>query len=291
MGASYPEHLFSANNEGIPWEVATDAADSKKDVEKVCRQHVLSTACLSLGLLDALGAICFLLAIPLSKNMWLGIPLLLCFVLAVLGCYLADKVEPSGYGQATPKYLRNDGEGHWGTPDPNSEYTNLSVPTLMDVNKDGGNPIMFVNEPYIWENIKGMESRCEHPNHWDLSIPYIAVSVPAYLNLKDEVLQEEYRRNYDDTQVRVLTAKIVYATQQIEELEEFALSPDNVVKFGKTSSTKLLEDTKKCLDWYREYRETNLTELKNLLEYKHQEQLKIRDELGIPENTAGRWKE
>lgn len=25
MGASYPEHLFSANNEGIPWEVATDA--------------------------------------------------------------------------------------------------------------------------------------------------------------------------------------------------------------------------------------------------------------------------
>lgn len=102
MGVSYPEHLFSANNEGIPWEVATDAADSKKDVEKVCRQHVLSTACLSLGLLGALGAICFLVAIPLSKNMWLGIPLLLCFVLAVLGCYLADKVEPSGYGSATP---------------------------------------------------------------------------------------------------------------------------------------------------------------------------------------------
>ena len=68
----------------------------KKDVEKVCRQYVLSTACLSLGLLGALGAICFLIAIPLSKNMWLGIPLLLCFVLAVLGCYLADKVEPSG---------------------------------------------------------------------------------------------------------------------------------------------------------------------------------------------------
>lgn len=143
MGASYPEHLFSANNEGIPWEVATDAADSKKDVEKVCRQHVLSTACLSLGLLGALGAICFLIAIPLSKNMWLGIPLLLCFVLAVLGCYLADKVEPSGYGSATPKYLRNDGKGHWGTPDPNSKYTNLSVPTLADVNKDGGNPIMY----------------------------------------------------------------------------------------------------------------------------------------------------
>ncbi len=289
MGASYPEHLFSANNEGIPWEVATDAADSKKDVEKVCRQHVLSTACLSLGLLGALGAICFLIAIPLSKNMWLGIPLLLCFVLAVLGCYLADKVEPSGYGSATPKYLRNDGEGHWGTPDPNSKYTNLSVPTLADVNKDGGNPIMFVNDPYIWENIKGMESSCDHPNHWDLSIPYIVVSVPAYLNLKDEVLQEEYRRNYDDTQVRVLTAKIVYATQQIEELEEFALSPDTVGKLGKTDSTKLLEDTKKCLDWYREYRETNLTELKKLLDQKHQEQLKIREELGIPEDTDGRW--
>lgn len=289
MGASYPEHLFSANNEGIPWEVATDAADSKQDIKKVFRQYVLSTACLSLGLLCALGAIFFLLAIPLSKNMWLGIPLLLCFVLAVLGCYLADKVEPSGYGQATPKYLRNDGKGHWGTPDPNSKYTNLSVPTLADVNKDGGNPIMFVNDPYIWENIKGMESRCDHPNHWDLSIPYIAVSVPEYLNLKDEVLQEEYRRNYDDTQVRVLTVKIVYATQQIEELEEFALSPDTVGKLGKTDSTKLLEDTKKCLDWYREYRETNLTELKKLLDQKHQEQLKIREELGIPEDTDGRW--
>lgn len=89
----------------------------------------------------------------------------------------------------------------------------------------------------------------------------------------------------------VLTAKIVYATQQIEELEEFALSPDNVVKFGKTNNTRLLEDTKKCLDWYREYRETNMSEFKNLLDQKHQEQLKIRDELGIPENTAGRWKE
>lgn len=148
---------------------------------------------------------------------------------------------------------------------------------------------MFVNEPYIWENIKGMESRCDHPNHWDLSIPYIAVSVPEYLNLKDEVLQEEYRRNYDDTQVRVLTAKIVYATHQIEELEEFALSPDNVVKFGKTNNTKLLEDTKKCLDWYCEYREANLTELKKLLDQKHQDQLKIREELGIPEKTDGRW--
>lgn len=213
----------------------------------------------------------------------------MCCVLAILLIHLADKVEPVGYGVATPKYLRNDGEGHWGTLDPNSEYTNLSVPTLADVNKDGGNPIMFVNDPYIWENIKGMESRCEHPNHWDLRMPYVAVSVHEYLNLKDEALEEEYRRNYDDTQVRVLTAKIVYATQQIEDLEEFALSPDNVVKFGKTDSTKLIEDTKKCLNWYREYRETNLTELTNLLEYKHQEQLKIREELGIPENTDGRW--
>lgn len=54
--------------------------------------------------------------------------------------------------------------------------------------------------------------------------------------------------------------------------------------------TKLIEDTKKCLNWYREYRETNLTELKNLLDQKHQEQLKIREELGIPEDLAGRWK-
>lgn len=291
MGASYPEHLFSANNEGIPWEVATDAADSKQDIKKVCRQRVLSTACLSLGLLCALGAIFFLIVIPLSKNMWLCIPLLLCFALAVLGCWLTDKVEPEGYGVATPKYLRNDGEGHWGTPDPNSKYTNLSVPTLADVNKSGGNPIMFVNKPYTWENIRGLENQCEHPNSWDLSMPYVSVPVPEYLNLEDEALQEEYRRNYDDTQVRVLTVKIVYATQQIEELEEFALSPDNIGKFGKTDSTKLIEDTRKCLDWYREYRETNLTELKKLLDQKHQEQLKIREELGIPEETDGRWKE
>lgn len=86
MGASYPEHLFSANNEGIPWETATDAANSKQDIEKVRRQRVLSTACSSLVLLFALGAICLLLVIPLSKNMWLGIPFLLCFALAVLGC-------------------------------------------------------------------------------------------------------------------------------------------------------------------------------------------------------------
>lgn len=213
MGVSYPEHLFSANNEGIPWEIATDAADSKQDVEKVCRRQVLSIACLSLGLLGALGAIFFLIVILLSKNMWLGIPLLLCFALAVLGFWLTDKIEPVGYGEATLKYLRHDGEGHWGTPDSNSDYTNLSVPTLADVNKNDGNPIMFVNEPYIWDNIRGLENHCEHPNSWDLMMPYVAVSVPEYLNLNDEALQEEYRRNYDDTQVRVITAKIVcYST-------------------------------------------------------------------------------
>lgn len=60
MGASYPEHLFSANNEGIPWEIATDAADSKKDVEKVCRQRRLTTVLPCLALLSIIGAFCFL---------------------------------------------------------------------------------------------------------------------------------------------------------------------------------------------------------------------------------------
>lgn len=32
-----------------------------------------------------------------------------------------------------------------------------------------------------------------------------------------------------------------------------------------------------------------MIELKKLLDQKHQEQLKIREELGIPENTDGRW--
>lgn len=209
MGASYPEHLFSANNEGIPWEVATDAADSRKDVKKVCRQRRLTTVLACLVLLSIIGAFCFLANGLLQVNIWLLISFLLCCVLAILLIHLADKVEPVGYGVATPKYLRNDGEGHWGTLDPNSEYTNLSVPTLADVNKNGGNPIMFVNKPYIWENIRGLENHCKHPNSWDLMMPYVAVSVPAYLSLKDEALQEEYRRNYDDTQVRVVTAKIV----------------------------------------------------------------------------------
>lgn len=69
---------------------------------------------------------------------------------------------------------------------------------------------MFVNNPYIWENIKGLENHCEHPNSWDLRMPYVAVSVPEYLNLKDEALENEHKRNYDDTQVRVTTVMLVY---------------------------------------------------------------------------------
>ena len=66
---------------------------------------------------------------------------------------------------------------------------------------------------------------CDHPNTESLRIPYGSILTSKYIDLNNKTLEEEYENNYDSTTVRLLTAKIVYATQRIEDIENYALDP------------------------------------------------------------------
>ena len=127
-----------------------------------------------------------------------------------------------------------------------------------------------------------------HPDPESLRIPYGSILVSEYIDLGNETLEQEYKNSYDDTTVRLLTAKIVYATQRIEDIENYALDPTNR-KWDQTSKPLTFEETLAYLNWYREYRETNMAELKKFLEQTHTERQALREKLGIPENTKNRW--
>lgn len=195
---------------------------------------------------------------------------------------------PPTYSLWEREDFRNDGDGAWGRRDPASEYTNFSVPTLASVEEYDGDTVMFVNALYPWEGMRTLSPCCDHPNTKSLRIPYGSILTSEYINLNNKTLEEEYENNYDNTNVRVLTAKIVYATQRIEDIENYALDPTNR-KWDQSSKPLTFEEILAYLDWYREYRETSMAELKRFLEQKHAENQMIREKLGIPENTENRW--
>lgn len=209
-------------------------------------------------------------------------------ILFVFSAVVADEIVPPAYSHWDREDFRNDGDGVWGRRDPGSEYTNFSVPTLASVEEYDGGTVMFVNALYRWEGMRTLSPCCDHPNTESLKIPYCSVLTSEYIDFNNDTLEEEYGNNYDNTTVRVLTAKIVYATQRIEDIENYALDPTNP-KWDQTSKPLSLEETRVYLNWYRKYRETNLMELKKFLEQAHTERQALREKLGIPENTKNRW--
>ena len=284
-----PTTLFGKNGAGTPWEEATGAENSKRDIEKIEKRFSY------IWMLNALAIIFFVLAalsffsVSLFPNLyWLAGTTLLFVILFAFSAYFAEDIVPPTYSLWEREDFRNDGDGAWGRRDPASEYTNFSVPTLASVEEYDGDTVMFVNALYPWEGMRTLSPCCDHPNTKSLKIAYRSVLTSEYIDLGNETLEEEYENNYDDTTVRLLTAKIVYASQRIEDIENYALDPTNR-KWEQTSKPLPLEETLAYLNWYREYRETSMAELKRFLEQKHAENQMIREKLGIPENTKNRW--
>lgn len=284
-----PTTLFGKNGAGTPWEDATGAKNSKRDMEKADKRLYFANAlvavadgCLILAVLSFFGTSLF------PSILW-GIGAVLLFlILAIIFFVIADKLIPLQYSSWSRKCWRNDGDGVWGRRDPGSEYTNFSVPTLASVEEYDGGTVMFVNTLYKWEGVRMLSSCCDHPNRGSLGVPYGSILASEYIDFNNEALEEEYEHNYDNTTVRLLTAKIVYATQRIEDIEKYALDPTNPA-WKQTSKPLTLEETLAYLNWYREYRETSLVELKKFLEQAHTERQALREKLGIPENTKNRW--
>ena len=284
-----PTTLFGKNGAGTPWEDATGAKNSKRDIGKIEKRFSY------IWMLKALAIIFFVLAVlsfcsvSLFPDMyWHAGTTVLFVILFVFSAVVADEIAPPAYSHWDREDFRNDGDGVWGRRDPGSEYTNFSVPTLASVEEYDGGTVMFVNALYRWEGMRTLSPCCDHPNTESLKIPYCSVLTSEYIDFNNDTLEEEYGNNYDNTTVRVLTAKIVYATQRIEDIEKYALDPTNPA-WEQTSKPLTLEETLAYLNWYREYRETSLVELKKFLEQAHTERQALREKLGIPENTKNRW--
>lgn len=284
-----PTTLFGKNGAGTPWEEATGAKNSKRDMEKLKKYFLYSHLLKALAVIFlGLAVISFFGVLPLPNVYWnIGVALLF-FILMAGSICIADGIVPPPYSLWVREYLRNDGDGVWGRRDPGSEYTNFSVPALVSVEEYDGDTVMFVNVLYRWEGMRMLSPSCDHPNTKSLMIPYGSILTSEYINLNNKTLEQEYEHNYDNTNVRLLTAKIVYATQRIEDIENYALDPTNR-KWDQSSNPLTLDETRAYLNWYREYRETSMAELKRFLQQKYAENQMIREKLGIPENTENRW--
>lgn len=284
-----PTTLFGKNGAGTPWEEATGAKNSKRDMEKLKKYFLYSHLLKALAVVFlGLAVISFFGVLPLPNVYWdIGVAILFFILMAGSICIADDIVSPA-YSSWDREYLHNDGDGVWGRRDPASEFTNFSVPALVSVEEYDGGTVMFVNALYRWEGIRMLSPCYIHPDPESLRIPYGSILVSEYINLNNETLEEEYKNNYDNTTVRLLTAKIVYASQRIEDIENYALDPTNP-KWEQTSKPLTLEETRAYLNWYREYRETSMVELKKFLEQVHAERQALREKLGIPENTKNRW--
>lgn len=284
-----PAELFGKNGAGIPWEEATGAKNSKRDMEKLKKYFLHSHLLKALAVIFlGLAVISFFGVLSLPNVHWnIGVAILFFILMAGSICIADDIVSPA-YSSWDREYLNNDGDGVWGRRDPACEYTNFSVPTLASVEEYDGGTVMFVNALYRWEGMRLLSPCADHPNTESLRIPYGSILVSEYIDLGNETLEQEYEKNYDNTTVRLLTAKIVYASQRIEDIEKYALDPTSP-KWEQASKPLPLEEIQTYLNWYREYRETSMAELKRFLEQKYAENQMIREKLGIPENTENRW--
>ena len=82
--------------------------------------------------------------------------------------------------------------------------------------------------------------------------------------------QGEFFANRKDAQVRILTARIVYATQQIGWLDRLALEKAPEIVLGEQGGLvpALLDDYRACKDWYTRYRDENMAVLQGIIEKK-----------------------
>ena len=190
-----PTTLFGKNGAGTPWEEAIGAKNSKRDMEKLKKYFFYSHLLKALAVVFlGLAVISFFGVLPLPNVYWdIGVAILFFILMAGSICIADDIVSPA-YSSWDREYLHNDGDGVWGRRDPASEFTNFSVPALVSVEEYDGGTVMFVNALYRWEGIRMLSPCYIHPDPESLRIPYGSILVSEYINLGNETLEEEYKK-------------------------------------------------------------------------------------------------
>ena len=165
--------------------------------------------------------------------------------------------------------LAEDGKGYWDPVDPSIGYTNLSVPMIV---RGRHETFLCVCPEYLWD------SACETmDSYFPLVLDFNdrfrllrKVPIPPEVMVRTPERQGEFFANRKDAQVRILTARIVYATQQIGWLDRLALEKAPEIVLGEQGGLvpALLDDYRACKDWYTRYRDENMAVLQGIIEKK-----------------------
>lgn len=294
MGASYPEHLFSANNEGIPWEEASGAKNSRDPLTKWNRhyRHLNNVWILMWGSFASVFLIMGLYFVAVNAGFQFGavakIIIGVLFCVSVTLAYLLGFFVVLFHINGIRKYyvaLIADGEGYWESVDPDLGYMNLSVPTII---QDEGEMFLCVAPQFLWASTREDRETYYHPNCYGDFNYFYKMPLPHEVRFYNSERQDEFMRSKHDTQVRLLVAKIVYAKQQISWLERLALekSSDLVVDEQGELVSVLLDDYKACKNWYDRYLNENLAMFNEIIEKKLADRADEEKQKNIRENIV-----
>lgn len=271
---NHPKELFSTNNEGIPWEKACKAAYSRehrsiwaRHSRKLNTMWALMWASLAATfLLFVLSCILIFggFHVGLVIDNILGAALFVLLIADVV--FFLPVVALPNFNKVRKYYAKlsdDDQDGLWDSVDSNSGYTNLSMPMIIHNENE---TFLCVHPRFSWEPIGRtmiLHSLSESVYGWKVPIPSeVMFSTPER--------QQEFLSSKNDTQVRLLTARIVYATQQIEWLDQLAFekAPEIVVDEQGWLLPAVLDDYRACKDWYTRYRDENIAVLQGIIEKK-----------------------
>ena len=273
---NHPKELFSTNNTGILWEEASGAIYSGGILAKWVRLSRWLNILLTLFWVSAVAAVLDLVLLlcivadkfhvnTATRNIVMGAFSVLCilsFALLFIYCYASRGKDRDDY-----MALGKDGEGYWEPIDPSISYANLSLPMIVR-NRRG--IFLCVFPEYLWDSAgETMERYFSFEGH-GAPCTLWKVPIPSEVMFRTPERQQAFLANKHDTQVRLLTTRIVYATQQIRRLDRLALekSSELVVDVQGGLVSGLLDDYRACRDWYQKYRDENIAVLHKIIEEK-----------------------
>lgn len=270
----HPQQLFSINNEGIPWEEASGAKNSRDLLTKWKRhyRHLNNVWILMWGSFASVFLIMGLYFVAVNAGFQFGavakIIIGILFCVSVTLAYLLGFFVVLFHINGVRKYyvaLIADGEGYWDFVDPDLGYMNLSVPTII---QDEGEMFLCVAPQFLWASTREDRETYYHPNCYGDFNYFYKMPLPHEVKFYNSERQDEFMRSKHDTHVRLLVAKILYAKQQISWLERLALekSSDLVVDEQGELVSVLLDDYKACKNWYDQYLNENLAMFNEIIE-------------------------
>lgn len=290
----HPQQLFSINNEGIPWEEASGAKNSRDLLTKWKRhyRHLNNVWILMWGSFASVFLIMGLYFVAVNAGFQFGavakIIIGILFCVSVTLAYLLGFFVVLFHINGVRKYyvaLIADGEGHWDSVDPDLGYMNLSVPTII---QDEGEMFLCVAPQFLWASTREDRETYYHPNCYDDFNYFYKMPLPHEVKFYNSERQDEFMRSKHDTHVRLLVAKILYAKQQISWLERLALekSSDLVVDEQGELVSVLLDDYKACKNWYEQYLNENLAMFNEIIEKKLVDRVNKEKQKNLRENIV-----